>query len=63
MKELLIIYFVWFLGKQMIAQETDSLPRGDLTSGIMTGDKFLKFIPLNETDFEREEGLQITVWS
>ena len=60
---LLIIRFVWFSGKQMIAQGTDDLSRGDLTSGVMAGENFLKFIPLNETAFEREPNLDAAVWS
>ena len=57
MEGLLIIHFVWFSGKRMIAQGTDGLSRGDLTSGVMAGQDFLRFIPLNETAFERNTEL------
>jgi hypothetical protein len=49
----LIIHFVWTAGKRMIAQGTDGLSRGELSSGVMAGEDFLKYLPLNETTFER----------
>ena len=55
------IHYVWFSGKRMIWQGTDGLSRGDLTSGVMTGDKFLKYIPLNETASEQEAKLEVTL--
>ena len=61
MEGALKIHYVWFSGKRMIWQGTDGLSRGDLTSGVMAGDKFLKYIPLNETALEREEKLEETV--
>ena len=63
MEGLLIIHFVWFSGKHMIAQDTHGLSRGNLTSWVMAGDNFLKFIPLNETAFEREPKLDVTIQS
>ena len=37
----------------MIAQGTDGLSRGDKSAGTMAGEGMLKFVPLNETAFER----------
>jgi hypothetical protein len=54
----LIIHFVWIAGKRMIAQGTDGLSRGELSSGGMMGEDFLKYLPLNETAFEREPWLK-----
>jgi hypothetical protein len=34
-------------------QGVDGLSRGDLTGGVMVGDKYLSFLPLNETVLER----------
>jgi hypothetical protein len=51
----LFINFVWISGNRMINQGTDSLSRGDLTSGVMRGDAFLKRIPLNESVGERHD--------
>lgn len=39
--------FVWIAGTRMIAQGTDGLSRGDLTTGVMGGDEFLSHLPLN----------------
>ena len=36
----LIIHFIWISGKRMIAQGTDVLSREDLSSGMMSGQKF-----------------------
>jgi hypothetical protein len=52
----LIIHFVWIAGKSMIAQGTDGL-----SSRVMAGEDFLKFLPLNETAFEREPRLESQV--
>jgi hypothetical protein len=59
----LIIHFVWIAGKRMIAQGTDGLSRGELSSGVMAGEDFLKFLLLNETAFafEREPRLESQV--
>jgi hypothetical protein len=51
----LFINFVWISGNQMINQGTDSLSRGDLTSGVMQGDAFLKHIPLREAVGKRHD--------
>ena len=38
----------------MIGQGTDGLSRGDLSNGVMPGDHFLKWVPLNKTTFQRQ---------
>jgi len=40
----IIVHFVWISGKRMIRQGTDGLSRGDFSSGVMAGEKFLKFL-------------------
>ena len=52
------INMVWIAGTRMIAQGTDGLSRGDLTSGVMAGDSFLSHIPLNLEAFSRSKALQ-----
>jgi hypothetical protein len=37
-----IIHFIWISGKQMISQGSDGLSRGDFSSGVMSGQHFLK---------------------
>ena len=54
----LIIHFVWIAGKRMIAQGTDGLSRGELSSGVMSGKDFLPYLPLNETAFDRDPKLK-----
>lgn len=54
----LIVHFVWIAGRRMIAQGTDSLSRGDVTSGVMRGEDFLDFIPLNKIAFQRLDVLR-----
>ena len=63
MKGELIIHFVWISGTRMIFQGTDGLSRGDFTSGVMAGDNYLKFLPLNQTAFERCQTLENKVLS
>lgn len=63
MEGALIIHFVWFSGKRMIAQGTDGLSRGDFTSGVMAGEDFLKYIPLNESALERQRSLEAILLS
>lgn len=63
MEGAVIIHFVWFSGKRMIAQGTDGLSRGDFTSGVMAGEDFLKYIPLNESALSRQHGLEATLLS
>jgi len=53
----IIIHFVWISGKRMIRQGTDGLSRGAFSSGVMSGEKFLKFLPLHQSAFERRLGL------
>ena len=53
----IIVHFVWISGKRMIHQGTDGLSRGDFSSGVMAGEKFLKFLPLHKSAFERQPGL------
>jgi hypothetical protein len=56
----IVIHVIWFAGTRMKDQGTDGLSRGDLTGGVMVGDRFLKYIPLNKSvldrapDFKRE---------
>ena len=47
MKHGLFVHVVWVSGKRMIAQGTDGLSRGDLTTGVMAGDSMLSFVPLH----------------
>ena len=44
----LILHFVWILRKQMIMQGIDGLLQGEFSSGIITGDSFLDFMPMNK---------------
>jgi hypothetical protein len=55
MKGKLFINFVWISGNRMKNQGADSLSRGDLMTGVMRGDKFLKHVPLNESVVERQD--------
>jgi hypothetical protein len=45
MKGNAFIHVVWVSGKRMIAQGTDGLSRGDLTTGVMRGMPMLDFVP------------------
>lgn len=47
----------------MISQGTDGLSRGDLSSGVMQGEDFLKFLPFNETALEQQKDLKSKVRS
>ena len=42
----------------MIRQGTDGLSRDDFSSGVMAGEKFLKFLPLYQSALERQPGLK-----
>ena len=53
-----IIHFIWNLVKLMIAQGTDGVSRADISSGMMTGQRFLKYLPLNKTALERQKSLK-----
>ena len=48
----IIVHFVLISGKRMIRQGTDGLSRGDFSSGVMAGEKFLKFLPLHQSALE-----------
>jgi hypothetical protein len=50
----IFIRFIWIAGTRMIEQGTDGLSRGDLSNGVMAGEHFLKFVPLNKTAFQRQ---------
>ena len=51
----IIVHFVWISGNMMFWQEGNALSRGDFSSGVMAREKFLKFLPLHESAFERQE--------
>jgi hypothetical protein len=53
MRGKIFVRVIWFAGTRMKEQGTDGLSRGDLTGGVMVGDKFLGFLPLNKTVVER----------
>jgi hypothetical protein len=53
----LFIVVVWVAGIRMIAQGTDGLSHGDLFNGVLAGQGFLSFVPLNKTAIEQSEGL------
>ena len=57
----IIVHVVWISGKRMIAQGSDGLTRGDNSSGVMAGEEFLKYIPLNESAFERSGVAKSTI--
>ena len=52
------VHVIWIAGTRMIAQGTDGLSRGDLTSGVMAGDEFLSHIPLDQGALERSPALE-----
>jgi len=54
----IIVHFVWISGKRMIWQGSDGLSRGDFSSGVMAGEKFLKCLPLHQSAFDRQTGLE-----
>ena len=47
------IHFIHCSGKQMIAQGTEGLSRGNLTAGVMVGKTMTSFIPIHLSAFER----------
>ena len=49
----LIVQLVWIAGKKMIKISVDGLSRGDFSSGVMAGNRFLKYLPLNERALKR----------
>ena len=60
----LVVHFIWISGRQMITQGTDGLSRANVLSGVMGGANFLDYLPLNETAFEQQNGLEdyVTSW-
>jgi hypothetical protein len=54
MKGKAFIHVVWVSGKRMIAQGTDGLSRGELTSGVMRGMPMLEFVPLHLSALDRK---------
>ena len=56
MKGKAFIHVVWVSGKRMIAQGTDGLSRGDLTTGVMRGMPMLEFVPLHKSVLDRRSG-------
>jgi hypothetical protein len=58
MEGYIFIRFIWIAGTRMIEQGTDGLSRGDLSNGVMAGEHFLKFVPLNKTAFQRQPLLE-----
>jgi hypothetical protein len=54
----IFVRLVWIAGTRMIEQGTDGLSRGDSSSGVMAGEHFLKFVPLNKTAFQGQPLLQ-----
>jgi hypothetical protein len=53
MKAGLKIYVLHISGKRMIGQGTDGLSWGNLTQGVMVGQNFLEFSPLEKTALEQ----------
>ena len=48
---------VWVAGTRMISQGTDGLSRGDLMTGVMSGNSMLFYVPLNKSCEERQPGV------
>lgn len=51
------IHLIHVAGTRMIAQGTDGISRGNLLEGVMTGQKMLSFVPINESALTRSESL------
>jgi hypothetical protein len=45
----LFVHVIWVAGRWMIAQGTNGLSRGDLTTGVMAGESMLSFVPLGRS--------------
>ena len=43
----------------MTSQGTDGLSRGDMSKGILMGEKFMKFIPLNRDASVENNALKV----
>lgn len=56
MRGSLHVHVVWIAGTRMIAQGTDGLSRGDLTSGVLLGDSFLQHVPIHRSVQEVSPG-------
>ena len=52
------IYMIHVAGTRMINQGTDGLSRGDKTSGVMSGESMLSFVPLHLTAIDRSVSLK-----
>ena len=52
------IHFIHVAGTRMIEQGTDGLSRGDLSEGVMRGQRMLGFVPLHLTVIERSPKLK-----
>jgi hypothetical protein len=53
MRHGLFVHVVLVAGRRMIAQGTDGLSRGDLTTGVMAGEGMLFFVPLGHSVADR----------
>jgi hypothetical protein len=54
MKGKAFIDIIWIAGTRMIAQGTDGLSRSDLTTGVMSGQPMLSYIPLHLSALDRQ---------
>ena len=61
MERTLIVHVFWISGKRMIKIGVDGLSRGDLSSGVMAGNGLLKYLPFNETAFQRHPALSCII--
>ena len=59
----LIIHFICIMGKCMLAQGIDGVFQADLSSGVMAGQRFLKYLSLNKTTHEKQESLKVNLLS
>jgi hypothetical protein len=55
------IYVIHISGKRMIGHGTDGLSRGNLTEGVMAGQNFLDFFPLEQTVLDRSPDVLRTI--
>jgi len=56
-----VLHVTHVAGRRMIAQGTDGLSRGHLSDGVLSGQEFLKFVPLHLTALDRQPD-QLTDW-
>ena len=59
----MVIHFIWIFGKCMIDQGTDRLSWANVSSGVMGGQMFLVYLPLDKTAFERQGELKSCIMS